>query len=72
MADKTIGDLARRSSNGDLYLNLAQQLLDHQEWGLARKAVENALARETLSDRGGAEKLKVEIESRLGQFTTKQ
>ena len=66
-----IGDLARRSRNGGLYLNLAQQLLDHQECGLARKAVENALARETLSDRGGAEKLKVEIESRLGQFTTK-
>ena len=66
-----IRGLARRSRNGDLYLNLAQQLLDHQEWGLARKAVENALARETLSDRGGAEKLKVEIESRLGQFATK-
>jgi len=71
MADKMIEDLARRSRNGGLYLNLAKQLLDHQEWGLARTAVENALARETLSDRGGAEKLKVEIESRLGQFTTK-
>ena len=45
MPDKLIGDLARRSRNSGLYLNLAKPLLDQPECGLARKAVENALAR---------------------------
>lgn len=71
MVDKLIEDLARKSRNGDLYLSLAQQLLDHQEWGRAREAVEKALDRDTLSDRGGAEQLKLEIECRLGLRTAK-
>ncbi|MGI9316325.1 MAG: hypothetical protein ACR2QW_03235 [bacterium] len=46
-----IEQLAKKSRNGDVYVNLSRQHLKAHEWGLARKALLSALEHENLSDR---------------------
>ena len=58
--------LAKKSSRGDLCVNLARQHLLNHEWGLARMAVEDALARGQLSDFELVRSLQAEIYDRLG------
>ena len=58
--------LAKKSSRGDLFVNLARQHLLNHEWGLARMAVEDALARGQLSDFELVRSLQAEIDDRLG------
>jgi hypothetical protein len=58
--------LAKKSSGGDLSVNLARQHLLNHEWGLARMAVEDALARGRLSEPNQARLLQAEIYYRLG------
>jgi len=37
--------LSKRAASEDLYLNVAMRYLRNHEWGLARMAVEDALAK---------------------------
>jgi len=57
--------LSKKTSRGDLYLALARQYLAHQEWGLARKAAEDALAKGSLSEPQLAIELFAEISEKL-------
>ncbi len=58
--------LARKADSGDLSANLARQHLRNHEWGLAKIAVEDALARGRLSDPDKVHSLLAEIDDRLG------
>ncbi len=58
--------LAKKSQRGDLCVNLARQHLLNHEWGLARMALEDALARGRLSEPELARTLQQEIYERLG------
>lgn len=58
--------LAKKSTQGELSLNLAKQRLQSHEWGLAKQEVENALAKGGLLDADVALALHREVCSRLG------
>ena len=49
--------LARKSLGGDIYINKAKLHLAKHEWGLARLAIEQALAKGGLDERHEAETL---------------
>ena len=42
--------LAEKSATGDLFINLAKLPLDDHEWGKARMAIQEGLAKGRLSD----------------------
>ncbi len=58
--------LSRRCHSGDLCINLARRHLGNNEWGLARKALEEGMARGRLSEPDTAIELMKEICQRLG------
>lgn len=58
--------LAKKSGNGDLFINQAKRHLANHDWGLARKCVEDGIAQEQLSNRGQAMQLLEDIKRRLG------
>ena len=58
--------LSRRSRSGDLCINLARRYLMANEWGMARLAVQEGLARGRLSEPDQASALMEEICRRLG------
>lgn len=60
--------LARKSARGDISINLAKQLISKHEWGLARRAVEQALEKGGLTNPGSARRLLEDISSRLGGY----
>ena len=57
--------LASKSATGDLYVAVAKRHLSRHEWGLARQAVERALAKGKLSNAGEARKLMQRVTSML-------
>lgn len=58
--------LSSKSSSGDLCINLARQLLQRNEWGLAMRAVERGFAKGRLSEPDEAVALLQDICQRLG------
>ena len=58
--------LCRKSSGGDLDVNLAKQYLARHEWGQARMALERGLAKGGLSEPQGARALLQEVQACLG------
>lgn len=58
--------LCRKSSNGDLDVNLARRHLASHEWGRARMTLERALAKGRLSEPEQARILLQEVRDRLG------
>ena len=58
--------LTMKSASGDLCINLAAQYLGQHEWGLAKKAVEEGLAKGHLSEPDRAHALLQDIYRRLG------
>jgi hypothetical protein len=61
-----IETLASKSATGDLYVTVAKRHLSRHEWGLARQAVERALAKGNLSDAKEAHNLMRRVASILG------
>ena len=61
-----IESLASKSATGDLYVAVAKRHLSRHEWGLARQAVERALAKGKLSNAGEARKLMRSVNNMLG------
>lgn len=57
--------LSRKTTGGDLCINLARHHLKMHEWGLAKKAAEEGLARGQLSEPDKANALLRDICSRL-------
>jgi len=57
--------LSKKTASGALYLNIAMRHLRNHEWGLARKAVEDAIAKGGLSAPVQARTLLSEIQDRL-------
>ncbi len=57
--------LSRRCHSGDLCINLARRHLGNNEWGLARMALEEGMARGRLSEPDTARELMKEICQRL-------
>ena len=58
--------LCRKSSSGDLDVNLARRHLASHEWGWARMTLERALAKGRLSEPEQARILLQEVRDRLG------
>ena len=58
--------LSRKSASGDISLNLALQYLRENEWGLAKMAAEQALAKGRLSEPETAVALLRDVCRRLG------
>lgn len=58
--------LCRKSSCGDLEVNLARHHLACHEWGRARLALERGLAKGQLSEPEQAQMLLQEVRDRLG------
>ena len=58
--------LCRKSSSGDLDVNLAMRHLASHEWGRARMTLERALAKGRLSEPERARVLLQEVRDRLG------
>ena len=58
--------LCRKSSSGDLEVNLARHHLACHEWGRARIALERGLAKGRLSDPEQARMLMRDVCNRLG------
>jgi hypothetical protein len=58
--------LSRKTASGDLDVNLALHHLANHEWGLARTAIENGLAKGGLSEPNMAGILLQDIYARLG------
>lgn len=58
--------LSRKTASGDLYINLAVQYLGQNEWGMAKKAVEDGFAKGCLSEPEKAQALLEDICCRLG------
>ncbi len=58
--------LSSKSNSGDICINLARQLLQRNEWGLAMRAVERGFAKGRLSEPEEAVALLQEICQRLG------
>lgn len=58
--------LTKKSGSGDLCINLAAQYLGQNEWGLAKKAVEEGFARGCLSEPEQARALLEDICRRMG------
>ena len=58
--------LARKSSNGDVSVHLAQSLLASHEWGLALRALNEGMKKGQLSDPDHAQRLLNDIRQRLG------
>jgi hypothetical protein len=61
-----IETLASKSATGDLYLTVAKRHLSRHEWGLARQAVERALAKGKLANAREAQYLMQRVTSILG------
>jgi len=57
--------VARKSSTGEVYLNIARAYLRKHEWGMARMAIEDALSKGHLRDPAKAHRLSREISRRL-------
>jgi len=58
--------LSSKSRSGDLCINLARQLLQRNEWGLAMRAIERGFAKGRLSEPDEAAALLHDICQRLG------
>ena len=58
--------LAKKSDKGELSLNLARHHLSNHEWGLARIAIENAIATGRLSEPDQAFQLLADIHHKMG------
>ncbi len=58
--------LSSKSNSGDISINLARQLLQRNEWGLAMRAVERGFAKGRLSEPEEAVALLQDICQRLG------
>lgn len=58
--------LCKKSASGDLCINLALRYLGRHEWGLAKKAIEDGLARGDISEPDRAHALLLDICQRLG------
>jgi Tfp pilus assembly protein PilF len=58
--------LAKRSSAGQIYLNVAKKYLSEHEWGLARHAIEIALEKGHLVDVEEGHRLRGKIYALLG------
>jgi uncharacterized protein HemY len=58
--------LAKKAASGDLYIQLAMRYLERHEWGKARLALEEGLAKGSLSEHGEAIRLLQDIYLRLG------
>lgn len=58
--------LTKKVASGDLFINLAAQYLGQNEWGLARRAVEEGFSKGHLSDPDVAHALQRDIYQRLG------
>jgi hypothetical protein len=58
--------LSSKSRSGDLCINLARQLLQRNEWGLAMRAIERGFAKGRLSEPDEAAALLQDICQRLG------
>jgi hypothetical protein len=63
--------LAGKCVTGDISVNMAQQLMSKQEWGLAKRAVEQALEKGGLSNPASAQRLLEDISQRLDGFVTR-
>ena len=57
--------LSVKSNNGEIAVNLAERYLAENEWGLAKKALEDGLLKGGISDIDGAIYLLTEICDRL-------
>ena len=57
--------LSKKVASGDLYLNLAVRHLQNHEWGLARRALEEAMAKGRMSEPNRARILQNEIHQRM-------
>jgi hypothetical protein len=58
--------LSKKSTKGELALDLAKQLLQCHEWGRAKKEIERALTKGNLVDTDAAMFLYNDVCSRLG------
>ncbi|MEJ2533285.1 MAG: hypothetical protein P8Y92_15975 [Halioglobus sp.] len=58
--------LSSKARSGDLCINLARQLLQRNEWGLAMRAIERGFAKGSLSEPDEAAALLQDICQRLG------
>lgn len=58
--------LSKKTASGDLYISLARQHLKNHEWGLAKVAIEEGMAKGRLSDPDKACKLLQDICKRMG------
>jgi hypothetical protein len=58
--------LAKKSDKGDLSINLARHHLAKHEWGLARIAIENGIAKGGLKEPDQAARLLVDIHHMMG------
>jgi hypothetical protein len=58
--------IAHKLGSGDMLVNLARRHLVNHEWGAARMALEQGLAKGQLSDNELAGELLLEISQRLG------
>lgn len=58
--------LTKKAASGDICINLAAQYLGQNEWGLAKRAVEEGFAKGHLSDPEEAQALLRDICQRLG------
>lgn len=57
--------LSKKTSSGDLYINMARDYLSKHEWGLAKMSVERGLDKGALSEPNHARELLQEIRLRL-------
>ena len=64
--------LSRKSSSGDLDVNLAMRHLASHEWGRARMTLERALAKGRLSEPETVSTLLQEVCNRLGVRCSKK
>jgi len=60
-----IEHLSKKSVSGDLSINLAKRYLANDEWGLARRALEEGLKKGELSDPEQAHRLFDDVCQRL-------
>lgn len=58
--------LSKKVRGGDMYIFIARQHLDNQEWGRARMALENGIAKGRLSEPDKASALLQDTYTRLG------
>ncbi|MDA9091648.1 hypothetical protein OAE19_02245 [Porticoccaceae bacterium] len=58
--------LSKKSSSGDLYIDLAMRHLENHEWGLARMAIHNGIAKGRLSEPDQACAILQDVYDRLG------